>query len=490
MKLKLQINPVTLKELRQLVRSRIILWGMVALPIVLLIAMIVVLSDDMHGMSPMEVMYGGGLGGGPLAAATVITAIVTCGLIPLFTCIKTMIETSRTNERLEFTTALTSSQIASGKIAAAAIISAIAVALAMPFFALSYLMRGIELSTTVAIPVLLLLGGTATTALGLLPACSRRSIVWKILLLILLGVAVWLFLALVVAVTNIGNSGEVDEIVASILWPLAGAFAAIFLPVATTAYCRAQAAAELAPLHTDFNRPLRITQLVVFAASVPLVFAVGRDGSVLWGIAWIAIAGMIALCAGFSPTPVTRGAILHSPRSKILRVLAFPFATGSVPSMVFAILLATAAAAVMALRAYTTLDFDDAKKFIVFTIVFTYECGAVAIAAGALARMALADNARIANVIGKIGLAYIVIVNLFIFLAEVHVVSEKALYLVPCCLIGVVEMFEVHVPIAVAMGVGAVVLLFCAAGIDFTRWWKAPTRASNGNVKEVVWRQH
>lgn len=488
MKLKLQINPVTLKELRQLVRSRIILWGMVALPIVLLIAMIVVLSDDMHGMSPMEVMYGNGLGEGPLNVTTLITAIVTCGLIPLFTCIKTMIETSRTNERLEFTTALTSSQIASGKIAAAAIISAIAVALAMPFFALSYLMRGIELSTTVAIPVLLLLGGTATTALGLLPACSRRSIVWKILLLILLGVAVWLFLALVVAVTNIGNSGEVDEIVASILWSLAGAFAAIFLPVATTAYCRAQAAAELAPLHTDFNRPLRITQLVVFAASVPLVFAVDRDGSMLWGIAWIAIAGMIALCAGFSPTPVTRGAILHSPRSKILRVLAFPFATGSVPSMTFAILLATAAAAVMALRAYTTLDFDDAKKF----IVFTYECGAVAIAAGALARMALADNARIANVIGKIGLAYIVIANLLIFLSEVHVVSEDALVLVPCCLVGIVRMFDVHVPIAVAMGVGAVVLLFCAAGIDFTRWWKAPTRASNGNVNEdnLGWRQH
>ena len=130
----------------------------------------------------------------------------------------------------------------------------------------------------------------------------------------------------------------------------------------------------------------------------------------------------------------------------------------------------------------------SAKKI----IVFLYECGAVAIAAGALARMSLAGNARIANAIGKIGLAYIVIANLLIFLAEVHVVSEKALYLVPCCLIGVVEMFEVHVPIAVAMGVGAVVLLFCAAGIDFTRWWKAPTRASNGNVNEdkLVWRQH
>ena len=464
MKLPLRINPVTLKELRQLVRSRIILWGMVAFPIVLLIAMIIVLSDDMHGMSPMEIMYGKGLGKSPLNATTAITAIVTCGLIPLFTCIKTMIETSRTSQGLEFTTALTSAQITSGKITAAAIISAIAVALAMPFFALSYLMRGVDLSTTVVIPILLLLGGTAITALGLLPACARRSIVWKIVLLLLLGTAVWLFAALFVSVVDI----DMDKFGALILWPLADVFAVIFAPVATTAYCRAQAAAELAPLHTDFNRTLRITQLVVFAASVPLVFAGDYEESMLWSIAWVAIAGMIAICAGFSPMPVTRGAILHSPRSRILRVLAFPFATGSVPSMVFAILLATAAVVVLALRPHTTADFDAVKKF----IVFTYECGGVAIAAGALARMSLASNARISNVIGKIGLAYIVTANLFIFLAEVHVVSETALYLVPCCPIGIDKMFDVHVPIVFAMGIGAVVLLFCAAGIDFTGWWK------------------
>ena len=186
MKLQFRINPVTLKELRQLVRSRLILWGMAVLPIVLLVTTAIVLSSEMHDMSPMEVTYGKGLGGGPLIAVAVITGIVTCGLIPLFTSIKTAIETSKTNLGLEFTTALTPAQIATGKITAAAIISAIAVALAMPFFVLSYLMRGVELVSTVVVPLELFVAGVVMSSLGLLPACSRRSIAMKIILLVAL----------------------------------------------------------------------------------------------------------------------------------------------------------------------------------------------------------------------------------------------------------------------------------------------------------------
>ena len=165
MKLQFRINPVTLKELRQLVRSRLILWGMAVLPILLLVTTAIVLSSEMHDMSPMEVTYGKGLGGGPLIAVAVITGIVTCGLIPLFTSIKTAIETSKTSLGLEFTTALTSAQIATGKITAAAIISAIAVALAMPFFVLSYLMRGVELVSTVVVPLELFVAGVVMSSL-------------------------------------------------------------------------------------------------------------------------------------------------------------------------------------------------------------------------------------------------------------------------------------------------------------------------------------
>ena len=71
------INPVALKELRQLVRSRLILWGMVALPIILLAAMALVLSVQTRDLSPTEIALGKGFGEGTLIAVSIITGIVT-----------------------------------------------------------------------------------------------------------------------------------------------------------------------------------------------------------------------------------------------------------------------------------------------------------------------------------------------------------------------------------------------------------------------------
>ena len=342
MKLQFRINPVTLKELRQLVRSRLILWGMAVLPILLLVTTAIVLSSEMHDMSPMEVTYGKGLGGGPLIAVAVITGIVTCGLIPLFTSIKTAIETSKTSLGLEFTTALTSAQIATGKITAAAIISAIAVALAMPFFVLSYLMRGVELVSTVVVPLELFVAGIVMSSLGLLPACSRRSIAMKIILLVALYTVLPIFATGVSAFMTFRSwhSGGTSS-----SWSYAGMFFAFVVPLLMIAYCRAQAAAELAPPHTDFCRPLRITQAALFAACLPLAAVAEGDPCLMVNSAWTFVAGLIAVGAASRPLPLTRGASLHAPRSLPLRLLAFPFATGSVPSMIFALLLALAAVA-------------------------------------------------------------------------------------------------------------------------------------------------
>ena len=72
MKLLPRINPVTLKELRQLVRSRLVVWGMMVLPLVYLTFTGLVLSAEMRGIDPVEATYGKGLGTGPLAATKVV----------------------------------------------------------------------------------------------------------------------------------------------------------------------------------------------------------------------------------------------------------------------------------------------------------------------------------------------------------------------------------------------------------------------------------
>ena len=459
MKFQPRINPVTLKELRQLVRSRLILWGMVALPIILLAAVAIVLSSEMYDMSPMEAMYGNGLGKNPLVAVSIVTSIVTCGLIPLFTSIKTAIETSRSSLSLEFTTALTPAQIATGKITAAAIISAIAVALAMPFFVLSYLMRGIDLAITVFIPISILVAGVEMAALGLLPACSRRSIAMKIILLILLYLLLPMFTSVVTAGLSMASAsihgGSTEQ------WTFAGVFATIFMPLAMVAFCRAQAAAMLAPPHTDYLRPLRITQLVLFAAGL-LPALMEKGFCILWCVIWTFVAGMIAVCAANNPTPITRGAIVHAPRSLPMRLLAFPLATGSTSSMVFALLLALAVTALVA----GSTDAEGMNKF----IMAATECGGVVMIACSFALMILDRHRRIANYIGRLSIAYIILVNLLWFLTEVDAIDKSMLQCLPCSLAGIAEFPDAHIGIAAIMGIVAIPFLALMAGKDLEKF--------------------
>ena len=465
MKLQFRINPVTLKELRQLVRSRLILWGMALFPVVLLATAAIVLSSEMHDISPVEATYGNGLGKKPLIAVAVITGIVTCGLIPIFTSIKTAIETSKTSLGLEFTTALTPAQIASGKITAAAIISAIAVALAMPFFVLSYLMRGVDLSSTIIIPVELLVGGVIMAAVGLLPACSRRSIAMKIILLLAVYTLLLMFLSGMTAFLAIGSAMRGGG---SSSWSFAGVFTLFYVPIALIACCRAQAAAELAPPHTDFCRPLRITQAALFVVGLPLVFVADENPCLMLSLAWTLASGMIMLGAASRPLPITRGASLHAPRSLPLRLLAFPFATGSVPSMIFAMVLALVAVAVIALKTHGTHEFDGTEKF----MLMVFECGSLVMIAGSVARLVHASHKRLAKALGKIAVAYIVMINVLNILAELDVLERQSLRVWPCNIDGITRIPEAHIGLAVLFSLTAITLLVFAFANDFSRFRK------------------
>ena len=456
MKFQPRINPVTLKELRQLVRSRLIIWGMVALPIVLILATGTVLLSEMHDISIQEAMYGKGLGEEPLIAVSIITSVVTCVLIPLFTSITTAIETSKTDLGLEFTTALTPGQIVSGKITAAAVIFAIAVAIAMPFFVLSYLMRGIDLSITVLIPVLLFVSSVSLTAIGLVPACSRRhSIAMKVISLVVLYIFLPFFFSSITAAIGIGRGVRGGgDFAASSLFVCYGLLSAIIV-----ALCRAHAAAMLAPPHTDYLRPLRITQLVVIGVSALLVFGPP------WCAAWYIGAGIILLHAAFYPVPITRGAVAHiMPRPKALWPILFPLATGSVPSMVFGVLIAVVVSSALAVF-YPNLPGDITKIFFV-----AMECGGVVVIAGSIARMIIAVHPRMANALGKIAFAYIGIVNALSALAAAEVLDKNLVYSLPCCVAGIDRFDTLHGGLAPVIAMAAVMLLLCAAGKDFNRF--------------------
>ena len=461
MKFTPRINPVTLKELRQLVRSRIILWGMAALAVVLFVATAIVLISQRHDITPLEAAYGNGLGVGPMIAASIVTGIVTCVLIPLFASIKTAIETSKASMGLEFTTTLTPAQIVSGKITAAAVISAIAVAIAMPFFVLSYLMRGVDLSQTILTPVMIFATSVTVTSVGLVPACSRRSVAMKVVWIVVLYIFLPMFFSSITAAMSVRwmiHGGGVGVPTASSIF-----VSSVLLFAVLIALCRAQAAAMLAPPHIDYNRPLRITQLVLFAATGALM-PIGRS----WSGAWCMVAGMILLNAACHPAPITRGAVAHiKPRSKALWIVLFPLATGSVPSMIFAVLIA--AAALSAAVAFTpSLDLGTLCKFSLAVM----ECGGVIVIAGSVARMIIASHPRTANALGKFAFAYIGIVNALAGLVAAEVLDKNLVYSLPCSIVGIDEFDALHGGLAPIIAAAAAVLLLCAAGKDFKRFRK------------------
>ena len=453
MKLLPRINPVTLKELRQLVRSRLIVWGMMVLPLVYLTFTGLVLSAEMRGIDPVEATYGKGLGTGPLAAVSIITGLVTCGAIPLFAAIKTILETGKDKLGLEFTTTLTPAQIISGKITAVAIISAISVALALPFFVLSYLMRGVDLSTTVILPITLFASGVATFSIELLPACARRPVAVRIILLLMmymllptLGTAIAELMSIGGGIWLSSSSDPIDPTDVAIL---------VFLFVAVVAYCRAQAAAELAPPHLDSLRPLRITHAVLFVASIPIVF----ESWEAWTSIWMVVAALILLRAAYYPAPLTRGAILHAPRNRLLRMLAFPFATGSIPSIIFALLIMAASAAGVVVFG----DTDDAE----LAIVITFEFGGFLTIVGCAGRLLLRNHRRLAGAIGKLALGYIILVNVLTIVAETDAIDEHTVRPMLCNLDGIKSSISQHYVLALFLMLAAAVLLVITTMSDF-----------------------
>jgi len=226
-------------------------------------------------------------------------------------------------------------------------------------------------------------------------------------------------------------------------------------------YCRAQAATELAPPHIDTTRPLRFTQAILFALS--LYFAVWFFDT--WATVFAALAMMIILRAAIYPTQLTRGATLNAPRSRLMRVLAFPFATGSVPAMVFAILMLAVVVAGTAMA-------KDSNKDIETILVILFEFGGLLVIAGCLGRFLLPRHPRLASSMGKLALGYIVVNNVLTVLAQFDVFERSDFRWLICNIDGIDHALATHFGGAFATAALAAALLLMATILEFSSFRK------------------
>lgn len=443
MRPNLLFNPVALKELRQLVRSRTIIIGMILYPILLTIVSALTVSFRMQGRTKSDILLGPGLGEAPFYVAAVITGIVVCAALPLYAAFKTSSEAQKEKMGLEFVTMLTPANIISGKLLATALLMLIAIGLSMPVFTLAYLMRGVSLLQTFLMPAGLFLSGMIALCVLLFIACNKTwaPALRNIVCLIVYGIMISFLVA------------QISLFVDSPMSPVHFRTLSAVGVLALIMICRATCAAQLSAPHQDAMRPLRKTELVLYLLS-PLAWLGGDDAFQAW-IGTTAIgATIICLRAAFYPHPIPRVANLNAPRSWFGRFLTFPLTTGSVPGLVFGLRIL--------LLAILALNFDNiSNRQIREFFAACFEPVSLAIISSTILRLCHA-GLRGYRITAGVSLGLFAFVNSAAILRTFDLCSRSAFDILPCCFHGIThtaETADYHFTLALSLFAIAEVLL-------------------------------
>ena len=418
------INPVALRELRQLVRSKIITMSLAIFPGILFVFTMLAVSTAMRDKPPEELAFGDGLGDGPFTMVSVMTGLVACLGIPFYATMKAIMETKRDATGLEFTTALTPANIIGGRLAATAILIGATVATAMPFFIFAYLLRGIPLEQVFLMPFGLFAYGLSSFAIALSVSCRQGSVAMKVITTVLLFFLLTIFSSVSqISLMTIGSHSEAPSTLATTTYILLSL-------VATLVFFRAYCASLLSPPHVDGERPFRRVVFALFLLSSTLAFY-SLDACNAWCITWVSIAGVLLIQSALSPREIPRAARGSAPRNFFIRLFSFPFTTGAVPGMLFAFLIIAIAGGIFSLRVK-----DGDEILILCSVVAEVTFAPILVGAILRRKKALPRTYRFA---GWIMIALLCLVSVISFMAEVRAISSGAGEMLPCNFAGINE---------------------------------------------------
>ena len=381
MKNPFSLNPVALRELRQLVRSRVITWSFALYPAILFGFTMLAVATAMGKRSAEDIAFGSGIGEGPFTMVAVITGIVACLGIPFYAAMKAILDTNRNGPGLEFTTALTPANIVGGRLVSTAILIASAVATAMPFFIFAYLLRGITLEQVFLTPLALFGYAIAMFSLSLVIACRPVAVPLRVIM------TVGLFFAMTFIVPGIVTAVSVSH------RHFGGA----------------------APV----EEPSYIASILGYAA-----------------IAWVVIGGILMLTSSLTSREIPRAAKSNVPRNLFGRLFSFPFATGAVPGMLFAAIIIAVAGGT-----YSALETGNDHSLILWADLAELTC--VPVIAGAILRSRKCDDRRF-RLVTALFIAYIIAVSILSFMAEIDAIEEDLVAMLPCNFAGVAEKPAAH----------------------------------------------
>lgn len=369
-------NPVTVRELRQLVRSKFIVRAMAAYPV----AMTAIFLCSVAMSSGKAALWNRGQAMFDWLFMALCTLTVL--FVPLFAGIKLVLDTRKgCGEDLQFATALSPLDVVSGKMAAATVVSLMFFALSVPFAAFAYVMRGVDVGVAAWMAFFTFVASSFSLSMAMVIGSLRLSFALRMVaMLVAFGGVALVLISMGEAVISFGFFGSmaVDVPADSAVSVVVATF---LMAAIAMEFARTFAASTLSPPHLDCNFPLRRAEaviLVVFLAALcagPLLADPSRlpssmDGSPL--AAAIAFAVVVSWRASFIRPGVSRAVAAAAPRSFALRLLKFPFSTGQVPGILFS--MGMAALTFAAARMFLALDSSgwtsDESEFLVNLAAF------------------------------------------------------------------------------------------------------------------------
>ena len=327
------MNPVTLKELRQLTRSRTIAGAIVGFFLLqfVIASLAVVGNTDSKGVLDSdcgETVFG-------LLAA--LLAPILAFVVPGNIFSRLVSEHGPGRAELLCATALRPSALVDGKIRSGLAMIALFLAGALPFLLCSYLLGGVDVLFVLSWALAVAFCASTAVHLSIFLASLRlpAPVRW----------AAWAICAIPGVFFALFSAPGYEELAWN-EWRFLVTAGAIV--VTANLVFRGLAIALVAPPAMDRVRPLRLTVLGLWLAW--LAFAVGlgllpgggtvvRENVLIF--ASLAGFGVFPLAAFdlSSPSGSTRRVLLDRPRSRLRRLLRFPFSTGAEGGLAFALLL-------------------------------------------------------------------------------------------------------------------------------------------------------
>lgn len=363
-----RFNPILVKEVRQTLRGRSFGWTFLTLVVIVaIIGAMIVLNDETNPSSQLGTSF-----------TTLLIWLLGIGMIvivPLqaFQSLGNEWE-AETYDQLTLS-GLTPSQIAGGKLLSAALQSTLMLSAFLPFIALGFLMRGVDLAAVLVVLLLMFCVSLWGSAVALAVSSMSRSRSLRVVLYVLLGLATF------------GGVGAVANFGAMILRDPAVLgdrdFVSIFVSLLLGGFCVAAVAhafgcGQLAHPEENSATPLRVITAI---SSIILISWLGTAAAMGWmhpegaqgvGAAMTVVAAAMSMLWSADRQRLGRRVAfdLSNPRSRARRTPSMLLPGGSRGTQFSYLLIGLIAAFVIFADSRGSFSFDDRRWFGVWVLCF------------------------------------------------------------------------------------------------------------------------